>query len=127
PKGLVRAIHQTTFGPVFLGEGKTDAQGNYVIKYSSEPVTGAIHLRVQVFDANEKLLTESEPLATAKREEVINLTVPPSEPQVDPQLGLRVFGTVRNQFGELLEGVIVRAFDRDLRSEQLLGSATTTK
>jgi hypothetical protein len=125
--GLVRAIHQTTFGPVFLGEGKTDAQGNYLIKYSSEPVTGAIHLRVQVFDANEKLLAESDPLAMAKREEVINLTLPPPDPGVTPKLELRVFGIVRNQFGELLEGVTVQALDRDLRSEQLLGSATTAK
>jgi len=33
----------------------------------------------------------------------------------------RIFGMVRNEYGEPLEGVIVQAFDRDLRSEQLLG------
>lgn len=34
---------------------------------------------------------------------------------------LRVYGTVRDQCGDLLDGVIVLAFDRDLRNEQQLG------
>ena len=34
-----------------------------------------------------------------------------------------VYGAVRDQYGDPLNGVTVQAFDRDLRSEQLLGSA----
>ncbi|MDP2621002.1 MAG: neuraminidase-like domain-containing protein [Hyphomicrobiales bacterium] len=34
----------------------------------------------------------------------------------------RVFGTVRNELGELLSDATVQAFDRDLRREQVLGS-----
>ena len=40
----------------------------------------------------------------------------PSEPW------LRVYGVVRNEHGEPLDGVTVQAFDRDLRNEQVLGS-----
>ncbi|RAJ08888.1 virulence plasmid A protein [Chitinophaga skermanii] len=35
-----------------------------------------------------------------------------------------VAGIVRNEFGELLDAVKIEAFDRDLRAEQLLGTAT---
>ncbi len=51
---------------------------------------------------------------------VLDAPAPPAEPA-----GARVFGMVRNGFGEPLDGVLVQAFDRDLRSEQLLGSTTT--
>jgi hypothetical protein len=37
----------------------------------------------------------------------------------------RVHGTVRDRFGRPLDGVTVRAFDRDLRTETLLGEAET--
>src|SRR5215216_5415632 len=42
-KALVRAIHQNDSDPVLLGEGRTDTQGNYLIKYLPAPVKGAIN------------------------------------------------------------------------------------
>src|SRR5881394_2635020 len=52
--GQVRAIHQQAAGDVVvLGKGVTDVLGNYLIKYSSEQVKGAINLRVQVLEGNE--------------------------------------------------------------------------
>jgi hypothetical protein len=40
---------------------------------------------------------------------------------------LRVFGVLRNQYGELLSGTVVQVFDRDLRKAQLLGRCVTEK
>jgi hypothetical protein len=125
--GLVRAIHQNASGQVLLGEGRTDAQGNYSIKYSSELVTGSINLRAQAFDVDGKMLAQSAPIAPAKREEVVNLTLPPPEPPVAPH---RVQGHVRGLDGSPLAGLSVRAFDRDLPSlnrNELLGEAVTGK
>lgn len=56
-------------------------------------------------------------------------SIPPSDSQRPAdgsdnsgEPSLRVYGTVRDQFGDPLDGVTVQAIDRDLRSEQLLGS-----
>jgi Tc toxin complex TcA C-terminal TcB-binding domain/Neuraminidase-like domain/Putative peptidoglycan binding domain len=38
---------------------------------------------------------------------------------------LRIYGMVRDQYGALLDGVTVQAFDRDLRSEEPLGNTLT--
>jgi hypothetical protein len=40
---------------------------------------------------------------------------------------LKVFGVVRNEFGELLNNVSVQVFDKDIRSEQLLGSVVAER
>lgn len=64
---------------------------------------------------------------TAKRinAEVDALPQPePEEPRPEPT-GFVVRGQVRQANGDLLVGGTVQAFDRDLRSEQLLGSAKT--
>jgi len=55
---------------------------------------------------------------------VIEVEIPSDEchPNEPP---LRIFGIVRNEFGEPLDNVTVQAFDRDLRSEQQLGSIVT--
>ena len=54
--------------------------------------------------------------------------VPGTGPPVSTKVGdnlndpwLRVYGSVRDQYGDRMEGVIVQALDRDLRNEQLLG------
>ena len=46
-----------------------------------------------------------------------------SDDMEDPNKAeLIVYGLLRNEFGELLNNVIVQVFDRDLRNEQLLGT-----
>jgi len=117
---LVRAVHQAA-GPVLLGEGKPDNQGNYLIKYSSALVTGAINLRVQVFDENAQLLAQSDPITPAKREEVVNLTLPPPEPATLN----RVEGKVSRPDETVVVDALVQAFDVSMESEQFLGKAIT--
>jgi hypothetical protein len=120
--GLVRAIRQNASAPVLLGEGRTDNQGNYVIKYSSTLVTGAINLSVQVFDENGKLLAHSDPTAPAKREEVVNLTLPTPEP---PVTAYRVEGKVSRPDLTMVVDAMVQVFDVSTGREQLLGKAIT--
>ncbi|MGA9767585.1 MAG: hypothetical protein WBV94_00985, partial [Blastocatellia bacterium] len=121
--GLVRAIHQNASGQVLLGEGRTDTQGNYVIKYSSEIVTGAINLRVQAFNGDGNLLAQSDPIAPAKREEVVNLTLPPPEPQVALY---RVEGHIFFDHGMPAADLSVRLYNRGLGCiESLLGESKT--
>lgn len=38
-----------------------------------------------------------------------------------------ISGTVRNQYQQLMTGVVIRAFDKDIRSEQTLGEAQTNE
>ena len=117
--GAVRAFHEAPTGLTPLGEDKTNNEGRYSISYSSKKVTGAINLRVQVFDVSGILLVQSDLIAGAKREEVVNLTIPITQP-VNV-----VKGQVMHADGKPLVKGIVLAHDRDLRSEQLLGRTVT--
>jgi len=119
--GVVRAVHQAASGEVSLSETRTDDQGSYVIKYSSAPVTGAINLHVQVFDENAKLLAQSDPITPAKKEEVVNVTLPPPEPATLN----RIEGKVSRPDETIVIGVVVQAFDVSMNSEQFLGKAIT--
>lgn len=119
---LVRAVHQGSSDPVLLGEGKTDRQGNYLIKYSSALVTGGINLRVQVFDEKAKLLAQSDLITPAKREEVVNLTLPRPEP---PASLNRVEGKVTRPDKTVVVDAVVQAFDVFMDSEQFLAKAIT--
>jgi len=65
--------------------------------------------------------SQSDPRRVSEPKIIIDLRLDYSRP--DPnEPWLRVHGIVRDQFGGLLDGVTVQAFDRDLRSEQFLGS-----
>lgn len=46
----------------------------------------------------------------------------PQDPEHPVEPSLRIYGTVRDSFGDLLNDVTVGAFDRDLRSEKPLGA-----
>ena len=116
----VRAVHQTASTLVRLGEGKTDSQGNFVIKYSSELVTGEINLRVQAFDENGNLLGESDQITPVKREEVVNLILP--DAQVTQY---RVEGQVSRPDKTLVVDAKVQAFDVSTDRERLLGQTIT--
>jgi hypothetical protein len=48
----------------------------------------------------------------------------PSETQ-DPGTPRRVYGTVRSEYGDLLDGLTVEVYDCDLRNQELLGTAIT--
>lgn len=117
--GSVRAFHEALAVQTLLGEDKTNVEGRYTITYSSLKVAAHINLRVQVFDGSGKLLLQSDVIAGAKREEVVNLAIPSARPTSV------VKGQVVHPDGKPLARGIVQAHDRDLRSEQLLGRAVT--
>jgi len=117
---LVRAIHQQAAGDVvLLGKGTTDDQGNYLIRYSSEQVRGAINLRVQLFDGSETVMAQSESRNPAKREEVVDLTV---QTRVQE---FTVTGAVRQPDGSSKKQQRLVAFDLDLRGVAVYRTAKT--
>jgi len=116
----VRAFDETEEASIRLGDDTTDAEGRYTINYERLPGRTGVNLRVEARDEGGTLLRSSEVIANAKQVEIVNLTV-----QSEENLPARVFGMVRNEHGETLDGLTVEAYDRDLRSEQLLGGSPT--
>ncbi len=123
----IRAFDQDPSTPDnLLGEpAMTDAEGFYSIAFTEADFkiggheSGGPDVFIRAFDG-ERMLGESDVKRNSKKKITINLRVEyikedPNEPW------RRVFGVVRNEYGETLRGVTVLAFDRDLRSEQLLG------
>jgi hypothetical protein len=111
----------------------TGQNGEYTIQFSSRELSGitpgALLVSVKVYDG-EKLLDESKSTPIKDNKAVIDLTV--SLPQTKPPqeepgttTPYRVFGAVRSEYGDLLNGLTVEVYDRDLRNEQLLGRAVT--
>jgi hypothetical protein len=125
----------------------SDAEGRYTIAFTSldlapgraEP--DGPELFVRVYDSeqantrtSEGAIGESGPARARKRRVTLNVVVadhaeePKDAPKDDPNdPWLRVYGVVRDQYGDLLTDVVVEAFDRDLRSEQSLGSSPARK
>ena len=116
----VRAVHENATGTMRMGEDSTDAEGRYTIRYEPLPGGDGINLRVIVLDAGGKQLDESDLIPRAKPLEIVDLMLP-----VIKQPAARVYGIVRNEYGDLVKNATVQAFDRDMRSEQLLGSVPT--
>jgi hypothetical protein len=117
--GAVRAFHEALTGQTPLGEDNTNSEGRYSISYSARKVTGPINLRVQVQDGSGTQLVQSDLIAGAKREEIVNLTIPTAK------AANVVKGQLVQTDGTPFVKAIVQAHDRDLRSEQLLGRAVT--
>jgi hypothetical protein len=109
-----------------VGSAVTDEKGAFLIEFDERYFKELIFDRrpdlfFKVF-LNEELIksTEDSVLWNVSQPQVdLEIEVEMAQPKREP--GLRVFGSVRDQFGDLLDGVIVMAFDRDLRNEQLLG------
>lgn len=118
--GAVRAFHEAATGQTLLGEDNTNSEGRYSISYSSRKVAGPINLRVQIQDGSGKLLVQSDVIAGAKREEIVNLTVTITTGKVNV-----VKGRVVQVDGKPFVKAIVQAHDLDLRSDQLLGRTVT--
>lgn len=118
--GLVRAIHETEPGQPLLGEDRTDSQGHYAILYNRPPAGSSVTLRISVSLKEGTDVLSSILVSNARPQEVVDLVIPGAE-----QPTARVYGTVRNEFGVLMDGVTVQAVDRDLRTEQPLGNDVT--
>lgn len=114
----------------------TGQNGEYAIQFSSRELSGitpgALLVSVKVYDG-EKLLDESRSTPVKDNRAVIDLTVslpqtkPPQEEPGNTTTPFRVYGAVRGEYGDLLNGLGVEVYDRDLRSEQLLGRTVTVE
>lgn len=114
---------------------RTGADGTYAGRFSAEQFRSSKaevqgpDLIVRVYNPQGLLLATSPRRSNAQPEETIDLTVQVLRPSPDGQgpdgQGCLVRGQVLQAQGLPLAGVEVRAFDRDLRSEQLLGQHTT--
>ena len=111
-----------------LGEVNTNHDGEYskIINEEEFPIdelekTGS-YVIIKVFD-QDQLVGESPTVKTKGRSSLtIDVAVEAKEDDSEDK-PFRVYGTVRNEYGEIIKGVTVKAFDRDLRSEQLLGES----
>lgn len=109
-----------------LGETLTNERGYYEINYTddqfrrSDNERGGVNLIVCVLNNVRQLLATSELKNNAQSEETIDLivTVVESAPQEEKFV---VKGTIHQADDNVFVGAIVRAFDKDLRREQLLG------
>lgn len=88
--GITMRIYNIGFGgqEIKLGETKSDAQGNYSISYSPNPLgvaATAVNLQVRVVDATGKEVTISNTKFNALPQETLNLVVPSSVQPLGPE------------------------------------------
>ncbi|MGW0231443.1 Tc toxin subunit A-related protein [Actinopolymorpha singaporensis] len=127
PRALVRTFAALPEQPDrAVAEATTNARGVYATKFAHErDLLPLVYVEVLLDD---RLLGRSQSVAIENSEVRIDLQVDvtPSPGPVEPEPTdgrRRVYGTVRDEFGDLLREGTVTAFDRDLRNEQKLGSA----
>jgi len=80
---------------------------------AAKPVTQTVTIPAKSFDVVEIVVDKSAPVAT-----LTTVVPPPSE--------WKVFGTVRDALQRPMAGVVVKAVDKDIRTEQPLGAPATT-
>ncbi|MES2825378.1 MAG: neuraminidase-like domain-containing protein [Pseudomonadota bacterium] len=119
----VRAFDRDWQRETVLGQTITDAVGAYRIAYPASlfrktpAEIGGPELFVRAYDEQEFLLQQSATVPNADLRTEINLTI---------ENNLRwVSGTVSDDSGRAQANLLVRAFDQDLRSEELLGECRT--
>lgn len=106
-----------------LGNAVTGAEGTYRITYGEKQFRrsanerGGADLFVRVFDEQDRLLFQSRTMRNAPAELRLDVMLPGNQ--------FTVSGTVTDANGKPAADVMVRAFDKDLRTEQLLGEART--
>lgn len=126
----VEAWHQLdTTRSDLLGSAVSDVKGNFSLQFDEALVRQTsgeerLNLFFHVYDSARLVYTT---------EAAIHQNSPPGrysfvleiDPQAAPAEGFLVAVTVRNAAEQPLQGLLVRAFDRDLRHEQALGEAAT--
>jgi Tc toxin complex TcA C-terminal TcB-binding domain/Neuraminidase-like domain/Salmonella virulence plasmid 28.1kDa A protein/Putative peptidoglycan binding domain len=121
----VRAFHQTATSTIDLGQSITTPDGGYRITYQFQLPPGSQsgpNLMMQVLDAQGKLLANPPVVNNASPEQRIDIVVTLQE---QPDTPFIVQGLVRLPDGTPSPNITVKAFDKDLRSEQELGTTTT--
>ncbi|HFE37715.1 MAG TPA: carboxypeptidase regulatory-like domain-containing protein [Gammaproteobacteria bacterium] len=126
----VRAFDQDPKSPNDpLGEATTSEEGRYLIRFEEKDFmvggveSGGPDVFIRVYDG-EELLGESDVRRNAKNRIIIDLIVDYIEMTTN-EPARSVSGIITDANDDHLEGLIVRAFDRDLRSEQFLGESRT--
>ncbi|MDH4276247.1 MAG: hypothetical protein OEW08_14535, partial [Gammaproteobacteria bacterium] len=120
---VVTAYDQDLSGATLLGTATTDRRGAYEIAYTQAQFRmtanerGGADVFVRVHNAKQEQVFQSKTTRNSPARLQVNIKL--------PAVQCVVRGAVRSELGELLNGVTVQAFDRDLRSEQLLGNAQT--
>ena len=119
----VNAFDKDLAGEDLLGESITNADGAYRITYSEEQFRrstserGGPDLFVRVLTKDGKNLFQSNTVLNAPPEQRLDVML--------PSVTFVVRGTVREANGKPARNTIVRAYDQDLRKNQLLGKAAT--
>ncbi len=133
----VRVSDRDVQRETLLGHGYTDESGLYRIAYpqslyrKTSAERGGPELIARAYDAQGLLLGESNLLADADADAdadahaQLDVVVTESLFLVSGAVSGAPDGGLDGRNGRALPGLIVRAFDRDLRNEELLGSATT--
>jgi hypothetical protein len=116
-------------GPqVFTGQN-----GAYSIQFSSGDLApgmnpGELLVTIKAYDG-DKLLDESRTTPVKDNKATIDLSVAHTQEkpaEVPPaETSYRVYGMVRSEYGDPLNGLTVEVYDRDLRNEELLGRTKT--
>ena len=127
PNLIIRVFHSQNNSETPLGQARTNEQGFYMLSYQWNASSGTQpNLAIRAYDSANQVIGETRH-KNAKPKETLNLTVKPrEEPQPTEDLFI-VKGFVRQSDGSVLAGMLVQAFDRDLRNEQLLGKTQTDK
>ena len=119
----VTAFDKDVGGENLLGNATVDAKGNYHITYSaaqfrrSSNESRGADVFVRIHDVNNVLRFQSKTVVNAPADLLLNVQLPAKT--------FVVRGQVRLADGTPLAGALVRAYDKDLRKQQLLGTATT--
>ncbi|MBX3629208.1 MAG: hypothetical protein KF908_04695 [Nitrosomonas sp.] len=119
----VNAAHEMEQGSIRLGEGITDAQGLYTIRYKPLPKMKATHLRVTVTSEDGKLLQSSGIIRNAKPLEIVDLVVPVAEKIAAER---RIEGIVMLEHGIPANKLKLRLYRRDFGGKTTLLAETDT-
>jgi len=115
----VVAFDKDVQGEDRLGHATTDAKGGYHITYSvaqfrrSSSERGGADVFVRIQDANDELLFQSKTVRSAPADLLLDVSLPAAQ--------FAVRGQVRLADGNPVAGALVRVYDKDLRSKELLG------
>ena len=120
----IRAFHASSNSETSLGQTRTNEQGFYTISYQWSTTSDIQpNLVIRAYDSDDRVIGEVR-RNNADPQETIDLVVRTRE---EPQDRFIVRGFVRQSDGAILPGMLVQAFDRDLRHEQSLGQTQTDK
>jgi hypothetical protein len=122
----VRAFHVQNSREILLGETQTNEKGFYSLSYLWDSFASMPHLIIRVYGPKNDVIG-GDRRSGATSQETINIIVKPYEDSQPIEDQFIVQGFVRQSNGAALPGLLVEAFDIDLRQKQLLGQTQTDK